>query len=345
MQATVLAGERSFDRREIAEPEPLAREVIVRIDAVAICGSDLLAYLGRHRRFRAPTILGHELAGTVETVGDQVTEFIAGDRVFVDSTFGCSECPWCERGRKNLCPSYRVLGQDLELPGGLAGKVAVPAENLHTLQPGTSFSEAALVQPMSVAYHAAIDQGQVGPADTVLIVGAGAIGDGILMTAKSVGARVMVADTLAYRLEVARQLGADVVIDASTTDVAAVVHDATSGVGVDVAFEAVGGRTDEVFRLAVAATTRGGRTVVVGLKLEEAVLAANELKSQEKTIVGSQAYPAATPSLVLGKVGDGSIPAGRLVTHELRLDQAEQAFAILASRAEDVLKVVLTRQR
>ena len=341
MRATVLSGVREFSTVELPEPELGAESVLVRVGAVAICGSDLTGYLGNHPKFSAPAVLGHEFAGTVEAIGADVTAFRVGDRVYVDPTLGCGSCRLCTTDRKNICADYHVMGEGVDLPGGLAGLIAAPQENVHVLDANVSLEAGAIIQPMSVAYHACIDQGQVREGDNVLVFGAGAIGDGILLAAKSVGARVMVVDTLPYRLRVAEELGADVTIDASSENVREIVERETDGFGADVALEAVGGATDEVLNLAIASTGRGGRIVVVGLKIDEARVPIGQLKWQEQTIVGSQTYHSTTGPIVAQRIADGSLPVERLITHRLPFSRVEDAFALLESRAEDVLKVVL----
>lgn len=341
MQATMLSGDREFRRVELPEPEPEPGMVLVRVGAVSICGSDLHGYLGGLSRFKAPTILGHELAGTIERLGAGVSACQVGDRVFVDSILGCGACRRCADGRRNICPDYRVMGQDMDLPGGLAGLLAVPAANVSVLPASVPLEVGAIVQPLSVAYHACIDQGQVGTGDTVVVFGAGTIGDGILLAAKSVGAHVIMVDPVRYRLELAGTLGADVLIDPTAEDVVEIVQQATDGEGADVVLEAVGGNSDEVLTQAMAATGRGGRIVVLGLKLKEGRIHIDELKEHEKTLIGSQAYPIGTPAEVVARIADGTLPADQLITHRRSFEQVGEAFGLLERGGEDVLKIVL----
>jgi (R,R)-butanediol dehydrogenase / meso-butanediol dehydrogenase / diacetyl reductase len=234
-----------------------------------------------------------------------------------------------------------VLGQGLDLPGGLAGRVAVPQTNVQVLPEHVPATVGAVIQPMSVSYHACVAQGGVGPGDTVLVLGAGSIGDGILLAAKAVGARVVMADPVPARLRAAEQLGADMVINPAAEDVVAAVRRETDGWGADVALEAVGGDSEELLGQAVAATSRGGTVVALGLHREEARVPIDEIKSHEKTLVGSQAYPSGTPARVTDAIASGRLPAQRLITHRLPFAQVEEAFALLESRADDVLKIVL----
>jgi 2-desacetyl-2-hydroxyethyl bacteriochlorophyllide A dehydrogenase len=340
MRATRLVDVRRFDEVDVPEPSAGPGDVLVRIGAVSICGSDLLGYLGLHPRIRPPTIIGHENAGVVESVGSEVTRVRPGDRVAVDPTFGCGTCRYCRQGRWNICPEYIVLGETDDLPGGLSGLVAVPEDHVHPLPAGLSIEAGAVVQSLSVAYHAAVDQGRAGPEDTVLVIGGGAIGLGAMLAAKLAGARVIVSDPLAYRLEMARSMGADHVVDPTVSDLEAEVRSLTDGYGADLVIEAVGGKDETLVRQGIQLAARGGRVVVVGLKGQDASLQIGQIKWGEKLVVGSQAHPNTFPR-VIAHLADGSIDAERLITHRVGVPDIADAFALLADRAEGVMKVVV----
>lgn len=323
--------------------QPLDGDVVVDVDAVAICGSDLLGYLGRHPRIRPPTILGHELAGTVRWRGPDVERVEPGDLVAVDPTFGCGTCRFCTQGRWNICEDYVVLGETDDLPGGMAGTVVVPADHVHRLPAGVDAMAGAVVQPIAVAYHAVVHRGRVEAGETVVVIGGGPIGLGALMAVVHAGARTIVVDTLEYRLELARSLGADLTINADDDDVVAAVASATDGYGADVVFEAVGGGQDHLFAQGLACTSRGGRLVIIGLKSPRAEFDLGSLKWGEKTVLGSQAHPDSFPD-VIERIGSGAFPADRLISHRVPWDEIAGAFQLLEERADGVVKVVLTRQ-
>jgi L-iditol 2-dehydrogenase len=343
VRATALLDVRTFGEIDLPEPRPGPGEVLVRVAAVSICGSDVTAYIGGHTRTRLPTVLGHEFSGVVEQVGPEVSGISTGQRAAIDPTFGCGTCRLCLAGRKNICREYTVLGRDLQRPGGMAGRVVVPASHVNPIPDALSFAEGAIVQPLSVAYHAAIHRGQIARGETVLVMGAGAIGLAILLHARSQGAHVIVSDVVAGRLEMATNLGAEVVIDVAQRDVADAVLEATDGLGADVAFEAVGGRDDGLLMGAVRAVAPGGRVVVVGMKMPEARIPVIDLKFDEKTVLGSQAHPASFPA-VIDALATADLPFSELITHRFRAHDVPAAFDLLERRAEGVIKVVIELQ-
>ena len=341
MRAARLVEPGRFEMIDIPRPEPAPGQVVVRVEAVSICGSDLGAYLGRHPRIVAPAILGHEFAGIIDETGDGVSDTVLGARVAVHPTVGCRQCRYCLSDRENICPSYRVIGEDDTLPGAMAGRVAVMADHVHALPDTMSFEEAALVQPLGIGLHAVRDRGRVAAGETVLVVGAGPIGLAVLLAARDAGARVLVSDTLPYRLEQAAEFGAHRTIDAATEDVAAICRQETDGYGVDAAFECVGGTTDEAFATAYDATARGGRVVVLGsFKAPTVSLRIGDMKYGEIDIRGSQAHPNVFDD-VIAATAAGRIPTRRLITHRFPLREVGAAFELLAARGERVQKIVL----
>jgi L-iditol 2-dehydrogenase len=341
IRAARLVEPGRFEMTDVPRRSPGPGQVLVRVEAVSICGSDLGAYLGRHPRIVAPAILGHEFAGVAVEVGVGVEGVAIGDRGAVEPTVACRRCRFCLRGNENICPQYRVIGEDESLPGAMSGLVVVVADHFHPLPPEVSFEEGALVQPLAIGLHAVRDRGRVSAGETVLIVGAGPIGLAILLAAKDAGARVLISDTLPYRLEQALELGADRAIDASAEDVPAIARDATEGYGVDAAFEAVGGTTDSAFATAYDATSRGGRVVVLGsFKSPTVPLRIGDMKYGEVEIRGSQAHPFSFRDVIAG-IAAGRIPARRLITHRFPLSEVAEAFRLLEARDQRVQKIVL----
>jgi len=340
-----LAAPRRLEYTRLARPVPGPGEVLVQVAAVSICGSDLSGYLGSHPRIRPPTILGHELSGRIAELGPGAEGVgpAVGDRVCVDPTFGCGRCRHCRRGRKNICRDYWVLGESEARPGAFAGWVAVPTGHVHRLPDAVSDELGAIVQPLAVASHAVRHRAGVEPGEVVLILGAGAIGLGIMLTARGLGARAVVIDVRADRLRRATALGADVVVDAAgdPAEVERAVLDATDGYGADASFEAIGGNDPRPLARLVELTARGGRIVVVGMKLPHGELPIADLKWGEKAIMGSQAHPDSFPA-VLARLADGSLPAGPLVTHRFAWDQAPAAFDLLERGADGIVKAVVS---
>lgn len=340
MKAIGLVDVREFDLLDLPEPTSSPGAVIVRAKAIAICGSDLSAYVGGPTKIKPPTVLGHEWTGVIEEVGPGVEHWNVGDRVCVDPTSGCGTCRHCLSGHKNVCASYRCQGMGLDVPGAMSGLVLIPTDRLHRLPDEVDFTTGSLVQPLSIAYHATAHRAGVRSDETVLVLGAGPIGLGVILAAKEAGARVIVVDPLEYRRELASKLGATEVIDPTSVDLQEAVSDLTDGYGADATFEAVGGSDDAILTTAVRATSAGGRIAILGLKLASAAVPAHEMKSLEKTVFGSQAHPDSFP-VVIERIANGSYPADLLISHQIPLSDAPDAFRLLESKDESVVKVVL----
>ncbi|HWM16624.1 MAG TPA: alcohol dehydrogenase catalytic domain-containing protein [Microbacterium sp.] len=341
MRAAMLSAPYSIDVVAHEEPEPRQGEVVLRVLATSICGTDISAYRGVHPRIKPPSVLGHEVAGEVAAVGPGADPALLGAVVCAEPNICCGTCRYCRAGLPNICPEYRVLGDGSDLPGGLAEFVAVPAAQVFRLPEGLSAIGGSIVQPLAVCYEGVIVRAAVGDGERVLIVGAGPIGLGSLMLARQRGAQVMVTDVVPDRLEMARQLGAEVTVPAGD-DVDAAVRDWTHGVGVDVAIEAAGGAQTESLALAHRVTAPRGRILVLGAFAEKTFpFAVGDLKTKEQTVIGSHGHPR-TFAPVLDLIADGRLDASALVTHHLGLDQSATAFDLLDRRLDGVMKVVIS---
>jgi threonine dehydrogenase-like Zn-dependent dehydrogenase len=341
MRAALLSAPFVIDMVAHEAPRPGPGEVLLRVRAVSICGSDINAYRGVHPRIKPPSVLGHELAGEVAALGPGTDPSLLGEVVCAEPNICCGTCRYCRAGLPNVCPSYRVLGDSLELPGGFAEFVAVPAAQVYPLPEGLSASLGCMVQPLAISYEGVVVRAAVDDGEHVLVVGAGPIGLGSLMLATLRGARVMVTDVVPERLDLARQLGADMTVLASD-DVDSAVRDWTYGDGVEVAVEAAGGAQIESMSLAQRVTAPRGRIVVMGAFADKTFpFAIGDLKNREQTLMGSHGHPR-TFAPVLELIADGRLDAGALVTHRLGLEQSATAFDLLDRRLDGVMKVVVS---
>ncbi|HVW48712.1 MAG TPA: alcohol dehydrogenase catalytic domain-containing protein [Solirubrobacterales bacterium] len=276
MRAAVYHGAGDVRIEAAATPGgPGPGEVLIAPSMAAICGTDASEYahgphmIPLHKRHPGsghvgPLILGHEFVGRVEALGDGVEGLAVGDRVVCGAGVSCGGCAWCRAGRTNLCATYYTLG--LSAPGGLADRVISPARVLVGVPDEVDDVGAAMAQPLAVAIHA-LDRGGVGPGLTVAVLGIGGIG-GFLIGAASTRApgRLIAVDVDPAKLRLAGALGADETIDARSTDVTAAILEATGGEGADVVIEASGVPANP--SIAIHATRRGGRVVIVGLQAD-----------------------------------------------------------------------------
>ena len=286
MKALVYVAPERMEIQEIPEPPPAAGEVLLKVGAAGVCGSDLHGFLGHSERRKPGLVMGHEAVATILELHPSVRGWRRGQRVCFNPLLTCGSCRACLEGRQNLCPTWTLFGMD-RLHGTYAERIAVPVRQLQPLSEGLSEQEAVLAEPMAVVIHA-FRLGLAGTPRVMAIIGAGAIGSLSLVLAKLRGVpKVCVVDVNDARLEVAKRLGADLTLDAARQDVAAVVRDWSSG-GADVVVEAVG--TAATRRTAVALAAKGARLVLLGLAENESALPWIDVTRNEQAFFTSFAY-------------------------------------------------------
>lgn len=265
MKALLLTAPSRLEYTDAPDPQPGPGEVLLRIRACGICGSDIHGWDGSSGRRNPPLIMGHEAAGEVAAVGPGVTGWKSGDRATFDSTIYCGECAHCREGQVNLCETRRVVGvstAEYKQHGAFAEYLALPARGLVRLPDQLSFPHAAMIEPVSIAVHA-VRRVTVRPTDTAVVVGSGMIGLFVVQALRWAGAQNIIAVDLAdNRLALARELGATHTLRSDKCDVAAEVARITAGRGADLAFEVVG--LTATVNLSIQVLRRGGSVVLVG---------------------------------------------------------------------------------
>jgi L-iditol 2-dehydrogenase len=342
MKALLLSKYRQLEMAEVPTPAAGAGEVLIRVGACGICGSDVHGYDGSSGRRIPPIVMGHEAAGRIEAVGAGVTGLAEGDRVTFDSTIYCGACGYCKRGEVNLCDHRQVLGVscgDYSRAGAFAEFVAVPARVVYKLPDSISFAEAAMLEAVAVAIHA-VSLADISVESTALVVGAGTIGVLILQALRAAGCRrVFVSDVDATRLKLAKELGATDVLLADKIDVVPEILQRTGGVGVDVAMEAVG--RNETVNAAIASVRKGGTVVLVGNILPTATLPLQKVVTRQIRLQGSCASAGEYPQAI-ALMASGAIRVKPLITAIAPLAEGPQWFERLYAREPNLLKVVLT---
>ena len=346
MKALLLSRNSHLELAELPQPNVGPDEVLVRVAACGICGSDVHGYDGSSGRRIPPIVMGHEAAGTVAFAGAKVAGYKTGDRVTFDSTVYCGECEFCRRGEANLCDGRQVIGVscgDYRRHGAFAEFVVVPARILYRLPGSFEFAEAAMLEAVSVALHA-VRVSEAGAGDSVLVIGAGMIGLLILQAARAAGCgRVLVADVEATRLDLARQLGADETIHVSSTvsgtNLAPEAIQLTGGRGVDVSYEAVG--RNATVSAAIDATRKGGTVTLVGNITPEVTLPLQKVVSRQLRLLGSCASAGEYPQAI-EMIADGRIKVKPLITAIASLEEGPQWFERLHAGEPNLMKVVLT---
>jgi 2-desacetyl-2-hydroxyethyl bacteriochlorophyllide A dehydrogenase len=328
-------GKIEFEERILREPAP--DEVVIKVKAAAICGSDLHLFRGRHPSVLLPSAVGHEIAGDVYAVGKDVQKFALGDRVTIEPVIACGKCEFCLRGQYHLCA--QISFQYRKGQGGFAPYFIVHEDRAYRLPENVSYAEGALVEPLSVALHAVKKSGmRLG--HTGAVFGAGAIGLLVLMLAQQAsGCGCFIADVRPYRLKKAMDLGAERAIDSRSEDAVQVILSETAHMGVDHVFEAVGHETTLVQSLNVV--KKGGVITMLGI-FEDALarVPANLFIQREITMRGSQGYNWDFPDS-LSLLEKGSIDLKPLITHRLPLEHLAEGFEILMDPESTAIKVLV----
>jgi L-iditol 2-dehydrogenase len=341
MKSLLLSAYNHLEIADFPAPEPGPDEVLVRVEACGICGSDVHGYDGSSGRRIPPIVMGHEAAGTVAAVGAGVTGYAAGDRVTFDSTVYCGACAWCQSGDVNLCDNRQVIGVscgDYRRHGAFAEYVAVPQRILYHLPGNLSFVEAAMLEATSVALHA-VRVSDVKGGETALVIGSGMIGLLTLQAAKALGcARVFVADVDASRLHLAKDAGADEVFECTGAELLAEILERTAGRGVDLAYEAVG--RSETVNAAIDCSRKGGTVTLIGNIQPEVTLPLQKVVTRQLRLQGSCASAGEYPQAV-ELIASGKIKVAPLITAVAPLEEGPSWFGRLHAREPNLMKVIL----
>src|SRR6266849_2917514 len=342
MKVLLLSQYKHLEIAELPEPTPGPGEVLVRVAACGICGSDVHGYDGSSGRRIPPIVMGHEAAGRVADVGPQVTGWSAGDRITFDSTIFCGTCLYCARGEINLCDRRQVLGvscTDYRCAGAFAEYVLVPQRIVHRLPASLPFSEAAMLEAVAVAVHA-VSLSRISSGDKALVLGAGMIGLLCLQALRAaVFSTVYIADVDASRLKLAKEVGATETLHATGDELIAEIFSRTSGAGVDLAVEAVG--IDATVRSAVHAVRKGGTVTLVGNITPEVTLPLQKAVTRQIRIQGSCASAGEYPQAIT-LLTSGAIKVKPLITAIAPLEDGPQWFERLYSHEPNLMKIVLT---
>jgi L-iditol 2-dehydrogenase len=341
MKALVLSEYKQLDLVDMAKPQPAEDDLLIRVQACGICGSDVHGYDGSTGRRLPPIVMGHEAAGIVEAVGGAVTGFQPGDHVTFDSTVFCGKCFYCRRGQVNLCNDREIVGvstPDFRRMGAFAEYVTVPARIAYPLPDNMPFANAALIEAVSVAVHA-VSLTPIALDDTVVVVGAGMIGLLTLQAALLAGAsRVLVLDVDDTRLEMARSLGATGTFNSRVANPIPDIQQLTSGRGADVALECVGVST--TVKLAIDAVRKGAVVTLVGNVAPTIELGLQSVVTRQVRLQGSCASSGEYPACI-SLISRGAIRVEPLLSAVAPLEEGAEWFRRLYAHEPGLLKVVL----
>lgn len=338
MRALMYLGTREMEIHEdVSEPKVTPGQVILRVGAASICGSDLHGFLGKSAKRVPPLIMGHEFTGEIVDLGLGVDRLSIGDRVTVNPILSCGRCNECLQGRTSICPHRTVIG--IEHPGAFANYVSVPAESCFKLPEHVGDLEGSMVESLANALHI-FDRSLHGFIQSVAIIGAGTQGLLATQVARHVGAtQIAVTDMVPSRLLLASTLGASHSINVLESDPVEAVLDMTDGQGVDLVVEAVGHTATQ--EQAVRMLRQGGEAVLLGLGAESPMaIDGVAMVNRELIVRGSYAYTSLDFAHSLKLISIGKIDVHSMVVAR-DLEQGPSIFEKLVDNPEELIKVAL----
>ena len=341
MNALLLTDYLKLEMVDMPEPAIGPDDVLVRVRACGICGSDVHGYDGSSGRRHPPLVMGHEAAGEVAKLGSGVRDLQVGDRVTFDSTVYCGKCFFCARGDLNLCENREVVGvapEEYRRHGAFAEFVSVPRRIIYKLPDEFPFEQAALIEAVSIGVHA-VSITPVRLGDTAVVVGAGMIGSVTLQAAKAAGCtRIVVVDTDDARLAQAKQSGGTDLLNPKNTDVKAAVLEMTGGHGADVAFECVG--YSEPVATAIYSVRKGGTVTLIGNLKPHIEVPLQYIVTRQVRLQGSCASNGEYPQCI-DLMAKGVIKVGPLISAVAPLSEGASWFKRLYEHEPNLTKVVL----
>lgn len=334
MKALIFEGPDDIKLKEVPIPVLEDGELLVKVKAALLCGTDIRVYRGRKTKgVRTPSILGHEFAGIVEETGNDVQEFKKGDAISVAPIIPCLKCYYCKHDQENICLNRTAHGYEYD--GGFAEYVKIPAAalksgNVYKVPEGISIEDIPLAEPLACCINGQ-RKSPIRLGDVVVIIGAGPIGLMHLLLAKSSGGVVIVSEPNEARRNTALKLGADIVVDPTSEDLEGVVLDNTERIGADVVIMAIG--VPQLVNQAIKIVRKGGTVnLFAGFSVGDMPpVDVNQIHYKELIITGTSASSRKDHELAIRLIKNGTIDASKIITHKFALEQAEEAYRVAES--------------
>ena len=310
-------------------------EVLIKVKAGGICGSDVHIYHGTSSVATYPRVIGHEIVGEIESVGNDVTAFSAGDRVIMDPVISCGTCYQCRIGRSNVCGKLKV--RSVHVDGGYQEYIVMPQQNIYHIPHELSWEEAVMIEPFTIAEQVC-SRAEITKDDIVFIMGAGPVGASILKMVKLYGATCYISDVMDYKLEVAKQYGADATINAKNVDTRETIMQLTAGNGTTVVIDAA--CTAKSFEQALTYVCSAGRVITLGFGKDPSAINQLSITAREIDVRGSRLHNNKFPT-VIGYFTSGKLQVKDMITHRFNFTEIDDALAVIENPAIENGKVVL----
>lgn len=327
------------DLQIIEVDKPIITEtnnVLIKMKAAGICGSDVHIYHGENAAATYPRIIGHEMVGEVVEVDSNVTKVKIGDRVIIDQVVNCGECYACKKGRGNVCANLKVRG--VHIHGGYCQYIAVPESDVYILPDNLSYEDAVMIEPATIAVQSC-SRAELCKEDTLLILGCGALGMSILKIARLSGATIIAVDVVDEKIEEAKKNGAKYGINLLKEDVVARAKELTDGYGPTVSIDAA--CTKDSLATLLDLTGNAGRVITMGFSVDPTVITQFKITAKELDIRGSRLQNKKFQQ-VLNLVKDGKLNLNNSISHKFNYLDAQKAFDFVDSKDHSIRKIVLT---
>ncbi len=336
MKAIQITAPYIMEVKEIEKPVIKSNEVLVKIKYVGFCGSDLNTYLGNNAMVEFPRIPGHEIGAVIEEIGESVPAVLKiGMGVTINPYTNCGTCPSCRNGRVNACQFNETLG--VQRDGAMCEYVAVPWEKIIPVD-GISIKDTALVEPMSVGFHA-VSRAQITDIDFVMVIGCGMIGVGAIVRAALRGANVIAVDLDNEKLELAKSIGAKYTINSKDENVHERLQEITGGAGPDVIIEAVG--SPVTYRMAIDEVAFTGRVVCIGYSKKEVTFQTKYFVQKELDIRGSRNAMPSDFRAVINYLKNNDCPTDKLITKVATPETVLQAMQEWSEAPAKVFRILV----
>ena len=313
----------------------LPTEVLIKIKAGGICGSDVHIYHGTSSVATYPRVIGHEIVGEIQQIGNEVNGFSMGDHVIMDPVISCGTCYQCRIGRRNVCGKLKV--RSVHVDGGYQEYIVMPQENIYHIPQNLSWEEATMIEPFTIAEQVC-SRAAITKNDIVFIMGAGPVGLSILKMVKLYGATCFISDVMEYKLDLASQYGADITVNARNADVREEILKLTEGNGATVVIDAA--CTTKSFEQALTYVCAAGRVITLGFNKEPSAISQLSITAREIDVRGSRLHNNKFP-VVIGYFKSGKLNVKDMITHQFHFTEIQDALRVIEDPGIENGKVVL----
>lgn len=335
MKAIFIREPGKVSLEEVPIPERNENEALIRVVKCGVCGSDVTAYRGTNPTIEYPILLGHEVSGIIEEIGENAKGLCVGDRVTVEPFTYCGSCYICRQGRYNDCPSLKTRG--VQIPGTMTQFIVHKVSQIYKIPDNMTDDQAALVEPLTIALHG-VHRVQVKPGETTLVIGAGTIGILAALAAQIYGSRVVLADPVDERLELATSMGVENVFNNGKGDLKGHIEKLTDNWGADTIIECSGVKA--MIEGTVHLAAFGGRIVFVGWPKGNSDFSTFWVSRKELDLFGSRNSKNCFPEAI-DLISSGRIPAEKLISAVVSMDEVESVITKLIGQSQKYVKAIV----